>query len=150
MFKNLRPAVRLLPAELQLMLTVVKAITLTALCLRECQCHCILQPLIPCFWMCLKSHPDPDRYLQAPASSSLAYICLPRHSANTFVSFFFRGRGLTELTLKYITTDKRAERLRSSRGACSRAGGQAPARTSTIKTKRGRGSQGLQILPHLP
>lgn len=131
------------------MLTVVKAITLTALLKRmSVSLHTAVSNTVS--GCVLKSHTDPDRYLQALASSSLGYICLPRHSANTFVSFFFRGRGLTELTLKYITTDKRAERLRSSRGACRRDGGQAPARTNTIKAKRGQGSQRLQILTHLP
>lgn len=64
--------------------------------------------------------PDPDRYLQVLASSSSTHIHLSRHSVNSFVSFFFKGRGLAELTLKYITLDKRAERLRSSRGWFSR------------------------------
>lgn len=101
----------------------------------------------------MKSHPvsDPNRHLQVLASSSSTHIRLPRHSVNTFVSFFFRGRGLAELTLKYITMDKRAERLRSSGGVVQqRAGGQAPARTKAIKARRGQGSQMLQILPHFP
>lgn len=82
--------------------------------------ECSLQyPPLGCVSKC-HPVPDPDRYLQVLASSSSTHIYLPRHSVNTFVSLFFRGRGLAELTLKYITLDKRAERLRSSRGWFSR------------------------------
>lgn len=81
--------------------------------------------------------PDPDRYLQVLASSSSTHICLPRHSVNTFVSFFFRGRGLAELTLKYITLDKRAERLRSSRGWFSRELGPVVCQNESYKGREG-------------
>lgn len=124
------------------MLIVIREIALTALCLWGV-CSILLHNAA--FNILLlgqgvsKCHPvpDPDRHLQVLASSSSTHICLPRHSVNTFVSFFFRGRGLAELTLKYITLDKRAERLRSSRGWFSRELGPVSCQNQGYKGREG-------------